>query len=134
MAIIKRIRKSGTRFQVKIRGNEGAWVTHTFTNKVDAKAFEIELRHQRSVGLGVTNLGNQLTLDSYFDHWRTVVEHQAYPAWRDQQGSIYKNHIRPSLGHFRLRAITSVAIATTLNALTTKGYSESTKLHVFVLL
>ena len=69
MAIIKRNGKKGSKYQVRVKGTDGMWITETFDRKADADKHEAELIVQKKSGLVVKNIGNQVDVTEYFKSW-----------------------------------------------------------------
>lgn len=44
MAIVKRKSKSGIRYQAKVKGTDGSWITETFDSRVEAEQWEARLK------------------------------------------------------------------------------------------
>jgi len=121
------------KYQTKVRGTDGHWLTKAFPTRREAETYEAALKQQKGIGFAVTNIANQLTLDVYFDEWYRTVQHQATPGWRRQQRALYQNHIRPGFGQRKMAAVTPQVLARILGGMAEMGYSEATRLHVFVL-
>ena len=50
MAIIKRPLKNGMKYQVKLQGSDGLWISETFTTKREVEQKEEDLKRQKHGG------------------------------------------------------------------------------------
>jgi hypothetical protein len=123
-----------SRFQVKVKGTDGRWITRCFETKTAARNYETELRGQKRMNGVVTNNNRQITLDEYYAEWSQNREHQTSLGWRLEQDRNYRLHVRGILGSAKLHLITPHLISKVLVSMAKKGKSPQTQLHVFNLL
>jgi integrase len=134
MAIIKRNRKSGVRYQVKEKGSDGRWITATFDRLADAEKKEAELRVRKRGGLFVTNLANQVTVTDYFRTWDQETKGRISKGWRETQVQMFRAYVGPVIGNMRLQTVTPAMIGRVLRETAEKGRGPSVQTHVYNLL
>ena len=98
MAITKLNRKNGSKYQVKLRGFDGKWVTKTFDRKKDAVDFEIQLKINIKNGVLTSGLSRKVTLNSFFELWLEETS-QASKGWKKSQKQMYRDYISPIIGN-----------------------------------
>jgi integrase len=131
MAITKR---SSGRYQAKLRGSDGRWITKTVETKREAQDFEREIRAQMSQGGEYRNSSRKIRFDEYFSLWFETAQHEATISHRTNQKRIYEIHIKPYLGQRLLRSIAPPDISSILNRMQGKELSKQTQLHAYNLL
>jgi integrase len=135
MAIYKRIRKSGIKYQVKIKGSDGRWITETFDRKAEAEAQEAKLMHQKKSGLTVRNIGNQATVKDYFPAWNEeTLDGGISVGWRKDQIRYFHKFVEPIIGSLKLQKVASIDVARVLRKMNDVGLSDQMQLHVYNLL
>ena len=122
------------KYQAKIRGRDGRWISRAFDKLRDAEAFESQTRQEVRSGTAATLFERSLTLNQYFDRWFETVQTRASKGWRSQQQRHYEKFVRPVMGSLRLEAIFPHHVAQVLNHMAKMGKAEQTQLHVFMLL
>jgi integrase len=133
MAIITRKSKSGTKYQVKLRGQDGRWVTETFLTQRDAKEFEVQQKQNKFKGVPLANKGKNTTLDYFWNTWFTT-SNQSTEGWKYSQRQMYRDYIQPHIGSLSLNQIKSPHISDILSKMEKLGRSEQTRKHVYNLL
>jgi integrase len=128
MAITKLL--SG-KYQVKVVGIDGQWITKAFTSKKDAEVYETDLKRQKHSGQQVTNRAKYIAFDEYFVQWFETRRTQATEGWRRSQLHFYRDHVRDILGPVKLASVTPQHIARVLNRLAEMKRAEQTRLHVY---
>lgn len=122
------------KYQVKIVGIDGRWITKAFHSIQDAKVYETDLKKQKHTGQPLTNRAKSVTFDEYFVQWFEARKTQATSGWRTTQLHFYRDHIRDVLGPLKLASISPHHVATVLNRLAEKQYSDQTRLHIYNLM
>jgi integrase len=133
MAIISRKSKKGTKYQVKLRAENGLWVSETFTSLREAKEFEVQQKQNKFKGVPLANKGKNTTLNDFWSIWISTLN-QSTEGWRSSQRQMYRDYIQPNIGSLSLSQIKSPHIADILNKMEKLGRSEQTKKHVYNLL
>ncbi len=133
MAIVK-LNRIHRPFQVKLRGPDGKWITKAFASCKEAGEYEVRLKDQKYRGSLTSNSERQMTVNEYFETWMEAVQQQASPGWRAIQRQLYRDYVKPLIGHSKLQAISPPVISRLLNEMAKKGKSEQTRLHTFNLL
>jgi integrase len=135
MAVIKRAGKKGIKYQVRVRGSDGMWITETFLKKSDADAHESKLLHQKRSGLTVRNIGNQATVKEYFPAWNEeTLDGGISAGWRKDQIRYFHRFVEPVIGELRLQKVASIDVARVLRRMNEIGLSDQMQLHVYNLL
>lgn len=133
MAIIKR--KQGTdRFQVKVRGSDGLWISRCFRTHSDAESFETEVRHRKHVNVSVTSQSRQILVRDYFGKWYDGRDNQTSAGWRRHPLHLYRAYVDSLIGELKLGSITPQLISQIPVEMARLGRSAQTRLHVFNLL
>lgn len=135
MAIIKRSSKDGHKYQVKLQGSDGRWISETFARRRDAEIRDAELKRRKSGGALVTNDLRHLVLDQYFEIWNRDTEGtKASASWRETQLQMYRSYIQPIIGLTRLQAVTPAQILRVIQHTKRLGRASQTVRHVYNLL
>jgi integrase len=134
MAIKKIDRKSGRRYQVKIRGSDGMWITKVFSARSEAEKYESKLKTRKFEGETVSSGSSQMTVDQYFSVWFEQARHTASPGWRREQSKRYENHVKPIIGAKKLNILTPAMILEVINSVRKRGFTERTALHMYAFL
>lgn len=135
MAIYQRNRKSGIRYQVKVKGSDGRWITATFSRRTDARAYEAKLTTQKHSGRIVVNLNRQITIGEYFDLWRAEASSSnVSEGWRQTQIQMFRDYISPVIGSLRLAAIVPSHVLRVINRAGELGRGRQLQLHLYNLL
>jgi integrase len=135
MAVIKRVGKKGIKYQVRVRGSDGMWITQTFLKKSEADAHEIKLLHQKKSGLTVKNVGNQATVKDYFPAWNEeTLDGGISAGWRKDQIRYFHKFVEPVIGDLKLQKVASIDISRVLRKMNEIGLSDQMQLHVYNLL
>jgi len=132
MAIITRRRKSGTKFQVKVRGHDGNWISETYLNKRDAQGREIELKHKQNKGETITNHASKISVDEFWLEWNDIKK--AEPGWRKKQKQMYRDYIHPQIGGIILSQLKPADVSKIFSKMVGLGRSPQTQLHVYGIL
>lgn len=117
------------RYQVKIVGPDGRWITKVLSNLVDARAYECELKEQKYTGRLSSATTRKTTLDEYAEKWFEDFKHNASPGWRHCQRQFYKDYVSPHIGRMKLTAINTPMVVRVLNQMVALGKSEQTQLQ-----
>jgi integrase len=131
MAIVK---LGPERYQVKVMGPDGRWITKVFPTKQEAQRNESDLKDQRYAGFLIPNAARKLTLDEYFQKWYVESRHRVSPGWSKCQFALYRDYISPHLGFIKLVAIKTPMVGRVFSAMVESEKSEQTQLHVYNLL
>jgi hypothetical protein len=135
MAIVKRVRKTGVRYQVKEKGSDGRWITATFDRLVDAEKKEAELRLKKRSGLSVTNNARHVSVSDYFPLWNEETKNNGVSAgWRAAQVQMYQAYVEPVIGREKLQGVTPIHISKVLGRVAELGRGESVRMHVYNLM
>lgn len=135
MAIIKRIRKSGIRYQVRIRGSDGLWISQTFERKAEAEQYEAKLIHQRRSGMVIRNVGNHVSVNDYFLAWDEETRNNGVSkGWRADQIRYFNTYVGPLIGQLPVQKVTPVHVSRVLSTMSDLGRSEQMQLHVYNIL
>lgn len=135
MAIIKREGKKATKYQVRVEGSDGKWISETFDRKAEAEAHEAKLMHQKKSGLTVRNVGNQASISDYFPSWNEeTLDGGISVGWRNDQIRYFHKYVEPIIGTIKLQKVTSIQIARVLRRMNEAKLSEQMQLHVYNLL
>lgn len=132
MAIVKL--PSG-KWQVKIVGTDGYWITKSFLTKQEAFSQELEWKRQKSAGYGMlTGAARKITLDRYFEHWKANIPRKCSRAWQKDKERMYARYVSPLIGHIGIKAIFPVHIGRIFSDLDVSKLSPARQGHVYVLL
>jgi integrase len=135
MAIIKRPSKDGMKYQIKLQGSDGRWISETFTTRREAEQKEEELKRQKHGGTFVSGELRRLTLDQYFEVWHRDTEGmKASFSWRESQLQMYRTYVQPIIGSVKLQAVTPAMILRVLQSTKRMGRASPTVRHVYTLL
>lgn len=135
MAIIKRTGKRGIKYQVKVKGSDGMWISETFCRKADAEEYEAKLIYQKKSGLIVRNIGNQATVAEYFPVWNEETLNGGISVgWRKDQIKYFHKYVEPIIGSVKLQKVASVHASRVLRRMNEAGLSEQMQLHVYNLM
>lgn len=134
MSIIKLQRKSGVKYQAKLRGSDRKWITKVFSTKKEASRFEHETIQRIEKGLSITNTSQKISLNDFFNIWsknRTGTS----KGWQNSQLQMYTDYLAPTLGITPIIKIKTYEIETVLHTMKIDyGLSGQTRLHVYNLL
>lgn len=135
MAIVRRTRKSGTKYQVKLKGTDGFWITETFDRLSDAEKWEAELKLKKLNGHIVSNMNRDLTVSEYFEVWHkeSGTTHTS-AGWKASQFQMFRDHINPIIGSKKLQALKPVDVARVLADVNARGFSKQMQVHVYALM
>lgn len=124
--------KSGTRYQVRYRDNNGDQRAKNFRLLNEAKEFKAKVDgFRRSGGLPALQ-ASKITFASYSANWVKSRKHRPKTAAR--RDGILKKHLLPHLGHLTLDKIRFSTIQALVDRWTDDGYSPYTiRNHVNVL-
>ncbi len=135
MAIIKRPSRDGTKYQVKLQGSDGSWISETFDTRLAAEIRDTELKRRKNGGTFISNEIHHLTVDQYFEAWnRDTAGTRASESWRHSQVQMYRAYVQPILGSVRVQAVTPAHILRVLQAARRIGRANQTIRHVYNLL
>jgi integrase len=119
------------RFQAKLRGSDGLWISKVFDTRRDAEAFHTALKQNLNEGVPTTNQARAITVDEYFTEWFETVQTRASVGWRNEQRRQYVTYIQPVMGKRKLSEVSPKLVARVLNQMANLGRAEQTRLHVF---
>ena len=131
MAIIKL--PSG-KFQTKLQGTDGKWISRTFKTRHAAQEYDFQLKQQLREGTVTTSRARGMILDEYFSLWFETVHSRASKSWRKEQWHLYGRYVSPLIGRMRVESVFPTHVAKVLNGVASIGRSECTQLHVFILM
>ena len=135
MAICKRKTKGCFKYQVKLKGVDGLWISVTFDRLDDARRKEAELKSIKANGRMLTGQGRRITLNEYFTLWfRHTAEGSTSKGWRYSQEQMYFSYVATVIGEVRLQAINTACIERVLNQTRQLGRSTQMQRHVYNLL
>lgn len=135
MAIVTRkSRKTGkSTYQVKLRAENGGWVSETFNTLREAKEFEINQKQNQIQGIPLANKGKGTSFDEFWTTWFES-SNKSNGGWKKQQQQMYRAYIQPFIGTLPLTKIKGPHISDILNKMEKKGRSPQTRKHVYNLL
>lgn len=133
MAVIKRENKKGVTYQVKLRGNDGKWVTTSFLKKSDATKYEQKMSLKKSERLLVTS-SQKITVNQFWDKlckesFITVTE-----GWHESQKQMFRDHISPVIGNELVSEVLPKDVSSVFNEASKKKLSAQTLVHIYNLL
>jgi integrase len=134
MAIYKRKTKEGvTRYQVRVADPTGRWYpAKTFDRLVDAEAYERKLESTRDAGgAAPTQLQKELTLSGYYDLWKQDARTLVHEGWQISRDQMFRDYIKPVLGHRKLREIRPTDIGHTLAKTREMGRKPQMVRHIY---
>lgn len=135
MAVVKRDRKNGVSYQVKVIGGDGRFISRTFERKLDADRFDAEMKLHKRSGLAISNRASQMTLTEYFWFWHEETKNgRVSIGWRNDQIRYFERFVDPVIGNLRLHVISPGHIQRVLTSMKALGLGEQMRLHVFNLL
>jgi integrase len=133
MAIISRKSRKGTKYQVKLRAENGLWVSETFTTLREAKEFEVQQKQNKFKGVPLANKGKHTTLNDFWNTW-FITSNKATEGWKKKQTQKYKAYIQPHIGLLPLTNIKTPHISDILNKMERLGRGAQMRKHVYNLL
>jgi integrase len=132
MAVVKRPSKDGNRYQVRIQGSDGRWITETFQTRRDAEIRDAELKRKKRSGSFISNELRQMTVNQYVAAWdQDTAGTKSSASWRTSQLQMYRVYAQPIIGKYRLQAVTPALILKVLQQTKRLGRSSQTCLHVY---
>ncbi len=126
--------KSRNRYQVKLRGDDGRWVTKTFDTKTEAKIYEVKLKSKKFDGEPVNNRANKMLVHDFWELWCKMASVNASQGWFIKQRQMYRDYIRPHIGHIKLLEVLPANIAIIIVKMKEKDRAAQTIVHVYHLL
>ncbi len=136
MAIIKRKKKDGISFQVKVRDRQNNWYpARHFDSLPLAKEEEARLFALNRKGVeALSQDAKTVTLHEYWDVWSIENRSDVSAGWKISQDQMYRDYIKPVLGDLLIRDIRTPEIGRALNRARTGGLGEQTCKHIYSLL
>lgn len=139
MAINERKLKDGSSvYRVEILDRYGKWYPKKqFARKSEAKVYEASLLSQKAKGEGTSPANHRdITLSQYFhETWKLEARTKVTEGWRSSQDQMFRDHIEPELGKYKLVEIHKRDIAKLLaNLQEKKGLGGQTVQHIYTLL
>ena len=135
MAIIKRYRRGGVKYQVKVKGSDGRWITDTFGTRAEAEKRQAELVVVKRSGGFVTSLSKQLTVAEYFATWsKENINSDASDGWKSSQVQMFRDYVNPIIGETTLTHLNPGMMSRVLNHAAELGRGPATRLHIYGLL
>jgi integrase len=131
LAIIKRKRKLGIKYQVKIRGSDGHWITDTYDNLREAKLREAEVNSSKLTGGVISAQSRNLSVGEYFSIWATNTKSEVSAGWRRTQNQMFESYIAPILEKICFKVLSPSHIQKVMKVTADQGRSPQTRLHVF---
>lgn len=123
------------RWQVKLRGTDGRWLTETTDDFEGAKLSEARLKAKLLGGASISGDARRLTVDEYFSAWHRDTEGtMASAAWRRTQLQMYRDYVQPVIGSIRLQKVTPAGIIRVIQSVKRMGRSSQTVRHVYNLM
>ena len=55
------------KYQAKIQGGDGSWISRTFNTRKEADAYDREIKNQKWNGTVTTLSAKSITMDQFFD-------------------------------------------------------------------
>jgi len=135
MSIRKRRKKDGKySYQVRVLTKNGTWISETFLTRRDAELFELKIKsdiyNNTKIELQIT----EITLNEFWEHWSANCRHRVSDGWKYTQNQMYRDYIKPLLGHYQLASINGADISQVFTYVKKTGRSAQTILHVYNLL
>lgn len=137
MAIETRINRDGsTSYHVRVRDSVGkAYPVKAFGRKVDARDYEGKLLNERVLGTRAENSSqSKIIFDEYFTQWSKECRSKISIGWKKTQDQMYRHHIAPLIGQYRLGNIRPRDVLGVITAAQTSGLGRSMQKHIYVLL
>lgn len=103
MSIHKRVRKSGVKYQVKFRLENGQQIAKTFNNKKSAEIYEADLKGKKLKGVHI-GYHDKTTFSECADLWLAIKRPVTEKTNARIHGIINK-HLKPELGARKMSAI-----------------------------
>jgi integrase len=124
MAIVKRKLKSGGLcYKVFVRDPDGRWYqAKQFERKIDAQQYEAELIQRKSKGERTKKREfREITLSEYYhETWKIEARTKVSLGWRSSENQMFRDHVEPYIGEFKLIEIQKKDIAKLLAELSEK--------------
>jgi integrase len=127
-------RRNG-KWEVRWRDSAGCRRSRSITLKRDADRFATEIRRQQQVGdLVDLERGLVLLADFVVEYWRNYAIPNLAPRTRDVYGRVWEKHLRPRIGGFPLRDLTTPSLMRLRAELSRQGVGDPTVLKAFTML
>lgn len=133
MAIIKRYRKKGIVYQVRLRDSEGKQYGDTFKTKKEAIAWELQEKDKMIRGEIILASSQKALVDGYWNYWIANVSRSSN-GWKKKQKQMYRDYIKPVIGHLKIINVSAVHQTIILKRMSGLNRSPQTQLHVYNLL
>ncbi|MBS1983138.1 MAG: site-specific integrase [Bdellovibrionales bacterium] len=134
MSVVSRVGKFGIKYQVKVRGSDGHWITETFQSEADAIRRNNDLELKKFDGFKVNNSAGK-SVSEYFVSWEAMTDNgNVSTGWRKDQIKYFRRYVEPSLGHLKLRAVTPAHVSGVLAQMKKLGRAPQTRLHIYNLM
>ncbi len=133
MAITKRRSKKGIRYQVKLRGDDGKWVSETFGTLKEAKLYENNQISKKLKGQTLNGDAHKVSLNDFFTMWMAS-SCQASFGWKKKQKQMFRDYIAPEIGSLKITRVKAAHISKILQNMQELGRGEQTRRHVYNLL
>jgi hypothetical protein len=103
-------------WQVRVRDLEKRFSpTKTFDNKREAERYEAELLVGRERGARAQSKElREYTMAEYWDKWSQEFRIRVSDGWKLSQDQMWRDHLAPTLGRFRVVEVTRTEIAASL--------------------
>lgn len=95
-----------------------------FTTKKAAKQAAIEF--EREYILGLNKVEEDILFSDYLDFWLNKMKEDVAPSTLRNYDKVIRNHLKPQLGSYMLKAIKRLVLEEFIKDLIKKGYTENT--------
>lgn len=122
-------------FLVRVKDNEGRWFpAETYDDILQARARETELEIQKKRGAhALGDDAKKVTFDEYWEVWSSENRSSVSEGWKMSQNQMYKDYIKPVIGHLKMISITAPEIGKLMNRAQEKGLGPQTRKHIYSL-
>lgn len=98
----------------------------TFKTKKAAEEWLDEMKQDRKLGQSGYSINSKTTMSEFIDQWLMVKKSTLAPETYRSYFQLTKNHIKPAIGHIKVKEFDAGEIDTLIGSLIEKGYGPGT--------